>query len=278
MQPSNQQPSETDKQQAGSIPGEEMLGSGEVAFYEFPAEVPAQQAEPAPTASSSIPQEKISPVEVSEHDIQSGLVYPPPPSFYQNMQVPAEKPPLPSPVPSAPFPPAANQPYPGMPFRPTYAGTMPRTQVPGSRKKYWIILSILSAALLLSCGLCSWWTYAALNPVVQDVTSVMSLATRYYQDIEQKEYEAAYNCVQIDSMSQEIFIGQAQQRDSELGPVSSFQIAAPSPQISNQDDSARISFYSVTVSVVRGTSESYSAHLNLQKIENNWRITSFDLI
>lgn len=277
MQPSNQQPAETDKQQAEAIPEAGGLGSGEVAFYEFPAEGLEQQ--PVPGASSPIPAEKIPPVEVSAQDIQSGLVYPPPPSFYQNMQVPAEKPPLPSPVLPVPVPPASNQPYPGMPFRPPHPAMVPPTQAHGSRKKYWIILSVLSTVLLLSCGLCSWWAYSAIGPLIQDTTSITYTVTNYYQHIEQADYEAAYTYLSIENVSQASFIEQAQQRDDELGSVSSFEVSGANPQYSVDDNSdLSISVFSVSISVVRGASESYNAHLNLQKIEGKWRITSFDLI
>lgn len=280
MQPSNQQPPEANEQQAEVHPEAESSASEEAAFYEFPAEVPAQQAEPT---SATPPSEKISPVEVSEQDIQSGLVYPPPPSYYQNMRIPAEKPPLPMPASGAPLqasPQAAGQFHPGIPPHQVYAGMVPPPRARGSRKKYWIILSILSATILLSCGLCSWWAYSNLGPVVQDATSITYLVTNYYQHIKQEEYEAAYNYLASEDMSQATFIEQAQQRDNELGSVSSFQITGANPQVSDSDANSDVlaSVYSVTLSVVRGTAQSYNVHLELRKPERTWRITSFDLI
>lgn len=266
MQPSNQQPSEEEQQpQAQSV---------------------AEKAEPVVAAS-----EIIVLGEASSEEVQSGLVYPPPPSFYQNMQIPAEKPPLPLPAPDPIVPrsyPAANvgfapqnafQPHPGLPPQPL--SYPPPTRPRGSRKKLWIILSIVGVCLLTVCGLCGWGIYSYVAPIFQNVsqslTTVTNLTNDYYQNIEQKHYDAAYQDLQMNSLTQSAFAQQAQQRETQLGSISSFQIDSPSPEVTSSETGENISGYKLTIDVVRASS-SYSVHLEVEAIGSTWKITSFDVI
>src|SRR5258708_8840271 len=83
-------------------------------LYEFPAENSQLQDAPlSPQVTSQSPGDD-TPSQPSEEAILQGLVYPPPPSFYQNMldvQSPFARPPL-------PLQQVANEPLPFNPARP----------------------------------------------------------------------------------------------------------------------------------------------------------------
>jgi hypothetical protein len=290
MQPSNEQPSEMDEQQVKPL--SEQIVAEEGAFYEFPAEPPAQQSKPAPAEPEADSSRNVAPIEASAQEIQAGLVYPPPPSFYQSMQIPAEKPSLPSPAPgplSGPSPYAQTfapapafvqqmnyQPRPDMPLQP-FPGAVPPAPARRSRKTLWIVLSIVGVLLLLICGLCSWSAYSFLGPIFSDATAVTNVVTNYYQNLEQDNYDAAYTSLQISNLTQADFTQQAQQREADLGSINSFSVASASADVTSSNNGAQISGYAIGVSVVRGTNR-YTAHLDLQKLGGNWRITQLDVI
>lgn len=248
MQPSNQQPSEDE-----------------------------QQAEPVSEAAASEAASSENAASTSESD----LVYPPPPSFYQNMRIPAESPQPPVPVPGQPLPPGIQPgfyPPPAMAMQQPFPGAYPTIKpAKRSRKKLWIILSIVGASVLLLCGLCSWGAYSFAAPIFQGVSSVSTLTQDYYQSLEQQNYGVAYTDLQVSNLSQADFTQQAQQRETESGTINSFQITAVSPQVSSSSSSTNISGYTITINVVRKNS-TYTVHLNMTKIGNSWKITSFDVI
>src|SRR5438105_6838250 len=109
MQPSEQQPQPVKEEEQKQITeGEEPLE--QQAFYEFsplPHEPLLNQAPLHPSQTQLMPQVEAEPVDVpslrspeSPLSAQatpspSAFVYPPPPSFYQNMPVPPTLPPLP---------------------------------------------------------------------------------------------------------------------------------------------------------------------------------------
>jgi hypothetical protein len=284
MQPEDQQSSEAEEQQGEALPGE-------APFYEFSA-VPAEEQSVAGAAQLSVPAEEIASgniptLEASAEEIQAGLVYPPPPSFYQHMQVPAEKPALPGAPPVPPVPPvsAGSRPPtlpPGEDFvyaAPNrvqgYTGFAPPSvsspQPRRSRKTLWITLSVVGVVLLFLCGLCGWNIVA---PVFQDTSAAINVATDYYQNVENGQYSAAYAYVQINNLTEAAFAQQAQAREAQYGQISSFELNAPSAQIS---DDGTITAYTMTVSVVRAK-DSYSAQLTLQDFGGTWKITAFNSI
>ncbi|HLX40192.1 MAG TPA: hypothetical protein VKR42_06645 [Ktedonobacteraceae bacterium] len=92
-------------------------------LYEFPpahlqSTNPAMHPQPAPI-THVLPLEDVAPVlpPVNEDAVRNGLVYPPPPSYYQNMQPSSARPTLP-PAPAQPFHPPFAQPAPPTPNSP----------------------------------------------------------------------------------------------------------------------------------------------------------------
>lgn len=259
-------------------------------IYEFPPEsqfVHAQADRLVPPAAgpAGMPLEEA---------VRRGLIYPPPPSFYQNMSEVAQRPPLPPawqqpaapgeralPAPAAaPFgyrpgtqtlPPHSTPPQPGT--------AMPPAQKP-SRKWIWIVVSFFSLIVLLSCALCGWAFYSIFNTSFQLTNGVITTVNDYYSAIEQKNYTAAYSELapqgSITGLTQSAFMQQAQQRDQQYGPVTSYVYGQPSFGIntSNQPD---LTHMTMTVSVTR-THLNYNVVLSLQKIGGKWQITDFDRI
>jgi hypothetical protein len=282
MQPEDQQSSEADGQRDEASPGG-------ASFYEFSAlpaeEQPVEGAAQIPVRAEEIAGGATPSHEASAEEIQAGLVYPPPPSFYQNMQLPAEKPVLPGlPPPAAvpggvvrplTFPPGEDfiyapqnrvQAYAGFP-PPSSGASRPRR----SRKTLWITLSVIGVVLLFLCGLCGWNIVA---PVFQDTSAAINVATDYYQNLENNRYSAAYADVQVSNLTEAAFTQQAQTRETQYGAISSFDLNSPSAQIA---EDGTITSYSMTVSVVRAKS-SYSAQLTLHEVGANWKITAFNSI
>ncbi len=282
MQTSNQQPSESDGQPEREA-HHESEKTGESALYEFSinAEIPEQKIETVSHEEIIIPSESpLSPV----YEVQPGVAYPPPPSFYQNMPDPPRQQPI-SPRTAVavsehalPLARTGNPPrplyqtYPGM----TQPGAIPPTKNK-SRKNFWIIFSVIATIILIACGLFSWVAYSfttrVLSPLVQGETESLNVVTTYYDDIESQQYSAAYSYIQGNGMTESAFTQQATQRDNQFGIVTSFQIGTPS-----LIETAGSSAYTVPVMVTRNPNYSYTAHLDLHKIGSNWKITYLDLI
>ena len=280
MESSHQQPSD-------EVSQEPALAEGEIAdpaFFEF-ASIPAA-GNPVGTSAISIP---------AVLEVQPGVPYPPPPSFYENMPEPVAEHLQPVAPPLVRQPALPSQPggYPGSP-QPSYQfqpGMLPPNQFqPGpspfqippprrrtSRKTLWIVFSIVGAVLLLSCGLCTWGAVSFFGPVVQGATAITNVATDYYQNIEAQEYQAAYADVQVNGLTQSAFTQQAEQRDTLLGSVSSFEITGATPVTSDTDTSTNFTEYSVTLTIHRPRS-SYTVHLDIQNKSTLWKITSFDAL
>jgi len=270
MESSNQQSSDTGSADEFSL--EESKGA-DAAFYEFPS-APSEQV--FAVASG-----------ISGQEIQPGVPYPPPPSFYENMPEPEEAParPLPAPIPPVGQPsgvtfkgvPVSQVPYqyqfqPGRP--PVLQATPPARR---SRKPLWIVLSIVGTILLLSCVICGVAGTRLFAPAIQDATSITNVVTDYYQKISDHQYNAAYADLQISNLTQSSYLQQAQQRDSQFGAVSSFNVTGVSASSTFTNQNILVSTYAITLTATRG-SNSYTVHLTLQKIAGNWKITSFDTI
>jgi hypothetical protein len=96
MQPSDQQPKENIGHHNEGV--EDVHEQASSPLYEFPAESSLLQAAPMDQRDELLKQP-------AEESIQQGLIYPPPPAYYQNMQIPPVRPAL-------PLPPDANAPLP----------------------------------------------------------------------------------------------------------------------------------------------------------------------
>lgn len=244
-------------------------------LYEFSTESGAPPVPPSPEegAGGKVPQ--ASPA-------QQGLVYPPPPSFYQNMEIPNEQAPLPPTRDHEPFVPQAMGFVPpnykeGAPsFLPVPPPMAPQAQQ--SRKWVWLLVAMLTGVLMLSCGLCSWAGYTLVAPSVQDATNAMNLVRNYYEDIQAKNYTNAYQYIStqgtMKGLTQEKFVQQAQERDNLYGPVLSYVPNQANIQAGSQTD---LTHFTVTVNVSRSRLK-YAVVLTLQKIGNEWKIVDYDRI
>ncbi len=237
----------------------------------------------------------------SPEAIRQGLVYPPPPSFYQDVQENMSQAPLPF-VPSAPpgtaiFPPPGEAP-PDITVRPgaEYLSPPPFVPLPPpgimppahkSRKWMWIVLAMLGGVLLLSCGLCTWAGYLFIAPTVQDQANAVSLVNDYYEAIQSRNYNDAYLDLALkgtgSSLTREQFIQQAESRDSQYGPVRSYVSEQPSPAANtNGGNTTGLNFSHLTVTVnVSRARLSYPVVLSFEKVEKvggSWKIVDFDRI
>jgi hypothetical protein len=288
MQSFNQQSEEEHKQETVEEAGrnEEMGPSSPL--YEFPAGTPSPAIPPdtlqsAPQTHVLTGDEHVQ--QPSEEDIRRGIVYPPPPSYYQNLQVPLDRSPLPRPL-------AANSPaqYPHQAFVPqppvypagfqgTQAPPFPPPQLPPVRKSrrwVWIIVSIFAVVFLVSCGLCSWAFYSLFNTTFQQVSGATNVAQEYYKDIQNQDYAGAYKFLQISNLTQADFTQKAQTNDTQNGLVQSF-IAGQPTFTTNPTSGPNLSQWRITVDVTREKA-SYPVLLTVQQSGSTWKITYFDRI
>ena len=230
--------------------------------------------------------------------IQQGMVYPPPPSYYQNMPTPSERPPLPaqpenrqSSAPPLyqhhiqgtmpPYPPAGTVPYP--PGVPPYGYGQPGQfgQQPPVKKSYrwvWILVSVLGVILLAACGLCGWGAYSLFNSTYQQVSGSLSVVDDFYSNLQAEDYSAAYSDLaprgQILGLTQVQFTSQASKLDRQYGPIASFVLGQPSFS-TNSNSQPDLSRFTITVDIKR-THLSYTALLTVNEIHGTWKITEYD--
>ena len=100
MPSSDQQPGDETKLSATEEPEELVEPEAFQPLYEFPPDSLDAQPEAAPL-TQVLPEKAAQPT-LSTEAIQQGLVYPPPPSYYQNLPLQAERPSLPQPPRSGP--------------------------------------------------------------------------------------------------------------------------------------------------------------------------------
>jgi hypothetical protein len=208
----------------------------------------------------------------SEEAIRQGLVYPPPPSFYQNVPISVEPPPLPA-TPISPVPAyAVNGP-------PSYIPPTPA--VKKSKRWVWILVSICSIILLISCSLCGWRTYTIFSTAYQQATNSLTLVDDYYTAIHAKNYVAAYNDLApqgtINGLTLDQFTQRTQALDEQYGSVLSYTLGQPQYVIVSNNGSPNISSLSIPVNVSR-SKLTYTALLTVIKVGRSWKISDFDRI
>jgi hypothetical protein len=282
MQSSGQQPTEEIGHENGGIGNEKEQAS--LPLYEFPAE--SSQLQDIPL----IPQVKYQSQrndlieQPSEESIQQGLVYPPPPSYYQNMQTPVVRPALPA-QPGAntslPFnslvPGSQARHYPpGVQVPPYPSPQFPGVQLPAKRsyKWVWIVASIFTVAALVSCGLCGWAFYQLFNTTFQQESGATDVVNNYFQHVQNQRYTNAYQDLQISGLTQDDYIAKAQNSDIQNGLLLSFVIEQPTFG-SNSSSGPDLSRWRVTVDVTRAK-VSYPVLLTVQNIGGSWEITYID--
>lgn len=227
-------------------------------LYEFATEyVPAAQE----TAGSYEHQQP------SEEAIRQGLVYPPPPSFYQNMPFPPEPaylPPLPTPTP-------ASEPTREQPLQPP---------VKRSRAWIWVVASVLAVTLIASISLCGWAMSSIFGATTQKVTGALNVVDGYYTAIQNKQYATAYNYLapqgSIKNLTVVQFTKQAQERDKQLGTVSSYNPGLPTYKTDPQTG-PDLTHLTIPVEVTRGQ-QTYTVQLTVVESHGQWKITDFDKI
>lgn len=250
-------------------------------LYEFPPSGPLlnEGAQPAP----------ISQVQPEAGQGKEDFVYPPPPSYYQNMVMPPQRPVMQAPSQSR----TEQQASPGdMRYRPqtqqgtmTYAppGAPPSVSQPQVKKSYkwaWLIATILGVAVLASCGLCGWGAYNLFSTTFQQISGSVNVVNDYYTDLQSQNYTAAYGDLapqgQISGLTQAQFTSEAMQRDTQYGPVLSFVPGQPSFS-NNPTTGPDLSRFTITVDVKR-THLSYTVLLKMIKVRGVWKITEYDQI
>jgi hypothetical protein len=300
MQTSNQFPEEPEKAKEGSEA--EQLSQP---FYEFPVPYSAwgEEKQNAASREAEVPQPADVPVLKSASEtaklqgpqedlIRQGLVYPPPPSFYQQAQatpmqphpflsVPPPVAPHPGVGSHAPLPPQAPGHIPSGGYGPPFAPVPPMQ--PPRKKSYkwiWISVSILVVLLLAACGVCGWAFSQFVTPLVQSETNAIDGANSYYAALQAQDYAGAYQYLQpqgtIQGLTQATFTQHAQDADNQYGTVRSYVTGAVNVG-TNSNTGLNFSRFTVVMSVTR-TKQSYSVLLTLQKSGNDWKIVDFDRI
>lgn len=239
-------------------------------------------------SSGQQPQEKVERENVEVEDTQNqaatplyefpadpqGMVYPPPPSYYQNMEIPTLRAPLP-PQPGSPgSPPLLNtvgtQTPPFAPVR--YPERQPT--IKKSRKWVWIIVSIFSVGFLLTCGLCSWGVYQLFDTVIKQETGATDVVNTYFQDVQHQRYAEAYQNLQISGLTLDTYTSQAQASDTQNGVLLSYVPEQPALN-TNSSTGPDLSKWSYTVNITRAK-KSYPVLLTVENIGGSWKITSID--
>lgn len=251
-------------------------------LFEFPPDLETLQApadeQEAPVAPQVIPPEN---AEVNqqafEQAVRQGLIYPPPPSYYQNMPQHEERP--------APVPPVASVAYHGQPqpfvappsTHPPLLPPMRPAAPPAakrSRKWLWIVISVLAVAILASCGLCGWGFYTIFNTAYQSTSSSLHVINDFYANLQNQRYQAAYSDLDMPQLTLAQFTQEAQQADQKNGAIQSYTAQQPSFGL-NSSNGPDLSHFTYVVNITR-IHNSYSALITITQHGNSWKITDFD--
>ena len=272
MQPSEQQPqpqTTPDKASAETFAQEAMPP-----LYEFAPDLVAPQPEAATAADAPEPEEAEQlDQQALEQAIRQGLIYPPPPSYYQNMSTVIEQP-IPAP-PAAPISSARSAPPNFPPPRPAYQPPRPapRAGTPKrSRLWVWIVVAVLAVGLV-GCGLLSWGAYTIFDTAYQSASGSLQVVEDFYTNLQNRNYQAAYNDLDMPNLTLAQFTQQARQADVESGTIQSYQPQTPSLSVSQ--NAPDLSHFSYTMKVTR-VHASYTALITVSQEGNSWKITSFD--
>ncbi len=143
-----------------------------------------------------------------------------------------------------------------------------------------IILSVLVAIMLISCGLCAWVAVPFFGRIYNQAYNVevngLQVVNDYYAALQNKQYAQAYADLStqgsLKNLSQAAFIAQAEQQDNLYGPV--LRYTPGQPNLSNYNGETLTTF-PITVDIARNK-QSYTVHLQLTEVHNQWKITNFD--
>jgi hypothetical protein len=282
-------------------PSEEVQKQASQPLYEFIAENPSQSISPpageqtaevkeaeaartheareARAAAPPFPGAERMP-QPSEEEVRQGLVYPPPPSFYQNAQMSPWPPPFPPPPVNNQFPPAMGPGYASNAF---VQAPPPDPAKKRSRTWIWIVVAVLAVALLSSCGFCGWAYYSLFSSTFNQVTGSISVVEDYYAAIEARNYASAYSYLDpqgmISGLTLDQFTRQATSLDNQYGAVLSYTPGTPTFATSATSGTSGADFSLLTVTInVRRPRLSYTALLTLRRVGGTWKIVDFDRI
>ncbi len=288
MQPSDQQPTEeTQKQDTSQNTSEEQLAFQPL--YEFPPDGPLPGLTPQPAPVTRVlPSQELDSAAIDEEAIRQGHVYPPPPSYYQNLTLQTAQPPLPPPNLASPAPNVYAQPVQNhmqhgniQTYPPPDAYPYPYPPQPPLKKSYkwvWILVSVVSVFVLAGCGFCGWAFYNVFNTTYHQVAGSVNVVNDFYSNLQSSNYTAAYSDLapqgQINGLTQEAFTTQAKQLDEKDGPVVSFILSQPTFR-TDPNTGPDLSHFTMTVAVKR-THSSYNVLLSLANIHGTWKITEYD--
>ncbi|HAE83039.1 MAG TPA: hypothetical protein DDW33_01950 [Ktedonobacter sp.] len=286
MEPSDQQPAEEmQKQDTSRDTSEEQLAFQPL--YEFPPDGLLSGVTPQPAPLTRVlPTKELESATLDEEAIRQGHVYPPPPSYYQNMPLQSVQPPLPLPTPTsmAPdmyTPPVHSHAQPGNTQTYPPPGAYPYPSQPPAKKSYrwvWILVSIVSVFVLAGCGFCGWAFYNVFNTTYHQVAGSVNVVDDFYTNLQAKNYMGAYSDLapqgQINGLTQAAFTTQAKQLDEKDGPVVSFILSQPTLR-TDPNTGPDLSHFTMTVAVKR-THSSYDVLLSLANIHGTWKITDYD--
>lgn len=262
-------------------------------------QLPEQQSPAADAQSSSSSADTSRAAYEDESASPQEPAYPPKPSFYEQAlstsgtaEPGAEwHPPLtPDQQPAPGYPAGAYMPPPGYPAYPQggyYPGTQPPPFMPAppparkSRSWLWILISILLVVILGSCGLCTWAVSSSIGPIFSQTFSAASDGTKlindYYDAIQNQHYSQAYADLNtqdtLNGLSQQQFMALASKQDDAYGHVLRYTVAQLQPTTYGNNGS--LDNFSVIVKVSR-TKISYTAHLTIKQINNQWKIVDYD--
>jgi len=235
-----------------------------------PGQQPKEKIERENAEVEDIKEQAASPLYEFPAD-QQGMVYPPPPSYYQNMQIPVERAALPL--------------QPGLQTQlnkvdtqvPPYAPTHYPEMQPPIKKSYkwvWIIVSIFSVGFLVTCGLCGWGVYQLFDTVIKQETGATDVVNTYFQDVQHQSYTQAYQNLQISGLTLESYSAQAQASDTQNGLLLSYVVGQPTFG-TNSSTGPDLSQWRYTVDVTRAKN-SYPVLVTVEKVGGSWKITYID--
>ena len=239
-------------------------------LYEFAPDLAAPQPEDAPAAEEARQLDQ----QALEQAVRQGLIYPPPPSYYQNMSLQSANERVGfSAAPTSSARPAPSY-YPPPP-RPAYqpGRPAPRAGTPKrSRVWVWIVVAVLGVGLV-GCGLLSWGAYTIFNTAYQSASGSIQVVEDFYSNLQSQDYQAAYNDLDMSNLTLAQFKQQAQQADRASGTIQSYQPQAPSFGVSQ--NAPDLSHFSYEVNVTRAHA-SYLALITVSQEGKTWKITDFD--
>jgi hypothetical protein len=239
-------------------------------------------------SSGQQPQEKMEPENVEVEDSkdqaasplyefpadQPGMVYPPPPSYYQTMHIAETRAAFPFQT-GTPAPPASlnTVDVPISPSSPTRYPEM-QPQIKKSYKWVWIVVSIFSVGFLVTCGLCGWGAYQLFDSVLKQETGATDVVNTYFQDVQNQRYEQAYQNLQISGLTLKDYTKQAQASDTQNGLLLSFTVEQPTFD-TNANSGPDLTKWSYTVNVTRAKT-SFPMLVTVEKVGGSWKITYID--